>query len=86
MFYVLFLFVCRNVLSVDEIMVYFGLIYNYLMCELCEFDVVLMYCNFCYVKFCSDCVGKYVIIYNKFNYYEVVGFKYWNCDVIFLVC
>lgn len=56
------------------------------MCELCEFDVVLMYCNFCYVKFCSDCVGKYVIIYNKFKYYEVVGFKYWNCDVIFLVC
>ncbi|XP_061187899.1 uncharacterized protein LOC133195931 [Saccostrea echinata] len=54
-------------------------------CELCEDEPVLMHCNSCHIKLCSECVGKHVssLISKK---HDVVGFKYRQSDVTLPEC
>ncbi|XP_062573522.1 uncharacterized protein LOC134235407 [Saccostrea cucullata] len=56
-----------------------------LTCDLCEDEPVLMHCNSCHIKLCSECVGKHVssLMSKK---HDVVGFKYRESDVILPDC
>ncbi|XP_061187142.1 uncharacterized protein LOC133195307 [Saccostrea echinata] len=56
-----------------------------IICELCEDEPVLMHCNSCHIKLCTECVGKHVssLISKK---HDVVGFRYRERDVILPEC
>ena len=49
-------------------------------CELCQDESVLMNCNSCNIKLCSDCVGRHMTS-ELSKQHDVVGFRYRKTDV-----
>lgn len=53
-------------------------------CDVCDNNIVEMYCDICFVNLCKVCVGEYM--FDEFIDYKIVKFNFRKIIIFYFFC